>query len=99
MSQKKGRVNPLSLQKDGSYPMKWFDVVMVGVLFVPAASGIAQTTTQTKPAPPVTPPASTAAPAPGTAANGTAAAPVPVTASGGDPGSKAAEVGVANTAH
>ena len=79
--------------------MKWSDVVLVGTLFVvPTAVGIAQTA-QTKPAPPVTPPVSTAAPATGTSANGAAAVAAPANSGGGVSGSNAAEAGVANTAH
>ena len=79
--------------------MKWSDVVLVGALFVvPTAVGIAQTA-QTKPAPPVTPPVSTASPATGTSANGAAAVPAPANSGGGVSGSNAAEAGVANTAH
>jgi polysaccharide export outer membrane protein len=80
--------------------MKWFDVFLVGALFViPTAAGVAQAT-QAKPAsPPTTAPASTAAPATGTAAIGVAATPAPANSGGGTPTSNAAEAGVANTPH
>ncbi len=72
--------------------MKWFDVVLVGALFVvPTAAGVAQE----KPAPPVAPPASTAPPS----STGVAPAPQPANTGGTAPASNAAESGVVNTPH
>ena len=75
--------------------MKWFDVILVGALFVIPTAGIAQAT-QTSPAPPVTPPASTPSPATGAATNAT---PTTANPGGGTPVSNVADAGVANTPH
>ncbi|HEY6376671.1 MAG TPA: polysaccharide biosynthesis/export family protein [Edaphobacter sp.] len=75
--------------------MKWFDVVLVGALFVvPTAACVAQAA-QEKPAPPVAPPASTAPP------SSTGAVPASPSANSGGtaPASNVAESGVANTPH
>ena len=75
--------------------MKWFDVILVGALFVIPTAGIAQAT-QTNPPPPVTPPASTPSPATGAATNAT---PTTANPGGGTPVSNVADAGVANTPH
>jgi polysaccharide export outer membrane protein len=83
--------------------MKWFDMFLIGALFVmPTAVGLAQAT-QAKPVPPSTPPVSTATPATssttGSGATGADTAPPPANSGEGTAASNASDAGTANSSH